>query len=402
MSADESSHDRIGGEREATVVSRDRSLQSKISSVLALGLMSVLGLGTLTWYYTTAIMRQGRARQSAQALSTSRAQGETSLPSLGRIDPPVWGPPPAPDASPAPDMPPQQASLSPSTLPEIPLGSGNTAGVYGQPPPKTPAELVLERQLSGLVFAPQGATPPMAAADTGAVSAGAVDAGAAGDGHARNAAAQDELSALLRPSVTAAVRAQVLPAQRLLLAKGAFIDCTLETAIDSTLPGMTTCVMATDTFGVDGKVVLLERGTKLVGETRGQVQQGAARVFVLWTEARTPAGVIVPLASPGADELGRSGLPGAVERHFWERFGAAMLVSVIDGAVQGAVQSSRSGNGTVVVDPSASQDVLTEILKGTVNIPPTVVKQQGDRIQVLVARDLDFRSVYELRSSAAR
>jgi type IV secretion system protein VirB10 len=194
----------------------------------------------------------------------------------------------------------------------------------------------------------------------------------------------------------------VLPAQRLLLPKGAFIDCTLETAIDSTLPGMTTCVMATDAFGVDGQVVLLERGTKLIGETRGQVQQGAARIFVVWTEARTPAGVIVPLDSPGADELGRAGLPGEVNTHFWARFGAAMLVSVIDGAVEAGVQSTRSGSGTVVVNPTASQDVMTDILKNTLNIPPTVVKHNGDRIQVLVARDLDFRSVYELRSVASR
>ena len=158
--------------------------------------------------------------------------------------------------------------------------------------------------------------------------------------------------------------------------------------------------MATDTFGVDGQVVLMERGTKLVGETRGQVQQGSARVFVLWDEARTPAGVIVPLASPGADELGRSGLPGTVDRHFWERFGAAILVSVIDGAVQSAVQASRGSSGTVIVNPSATQDVMTEVLKSTINIPPTVRKRQGDRIQVLVARDLDFRSVYELRSVA--
>jgi type IV secretion system protein VirB10 len=209
------------------------------------------------------------------------------------------------------------------------------------------------------------------------------------------------MAALLRPSVTPAVAASVLPTQRLLLPKGAFIDCTLETAIDSSLPGLTTCITATDTFSADGKVVLLERGTKLVGETRGDVRQGSSRVFVLWTEARTPTGVVIPLSSPGTDELGRSGLPGTVNNHFLARFGAAILISVIDGAIQTGV-TSRSSGGTVIYNPSGSQDIVTEVLKGTVNIPPTVSKQNGDRIQVLVARDLDFRTVYELRPVADR
>jgi type IV secretion system protein VirB10 len=224
---------------------------------------------------------------------------------------------------------------------------------------------------------------------------------AEGESHAASTAVADGgVGRLLVPTVTPAVRAQVLPSERLLLPKGAFIDCTLETAIDSTLPGMTTCITATDSFSVDGEVVLLERGTKLVGETRGEVQQGSARVFVLWTEARTPTGVVIPLASPGTDELGRSGLAGAVNRHFWQRFGAAMLVSVIDGVVQAAVQSANKSSSTVVYNPSTSSDIITEILKSTVNIPPTVTKNQGDRIQVLVARDLDFRPVYELRTVA--
>jgi type IV secretion system protein VirB10 len=162
---------------------------------------------------------------------------------------------------------------------------------------------------------------------------------------------------------------------------------------------MTTCVLATDTFSVDGSVVLLERGTKLVGETRGQVQQGSSRIFVLWTEARTPTGVIVPLASPGTDELGRSGLAGQVDRHFWDRFGAAILVSVVEGGVQAAVQSRNNGS-TVIYNPTSTTDVTTEVLKSTISIPPTVTKANGDRIQVLVARDLDFRSVYELRPVA--
>jgi len=385
MTDQESEDSSVRGERGSATLAHAPSVQSRISSLLAVGLMSILGLGMLTWYYAHAMTRQSRARETAQASSAKRAQsGELPLPSLGRIDPPIAEKPRPLDSA-------QQASaLLATPLREIPLEAAPAPAAYGAPPPKTEAQLTLERQLSGAVFSTSSLSmvSPVGTTTTGTQPGLPQEPG--------------ELSSLLRPSVTTAVRAQVLPTQRLLLPKGAFLDCTLETAIDSTLPGMTTCVMATDTFGVDGEVVLLERGTKLVGETRGQVQQGSARVFVLWNEARTPAGVIVPLASPGADELGRAGLPGSVDRHFWERFGAAMLVSVIDGAIQAAVQSSRSNSGTVIVNPSATQDVMTEVLKGTINIPPTVVKRQGDRIQVLVARDLDFRSVYELKSVAVR
>jgi type IV secretion system protein VirB10 len=383
----------VRGERDGETLRQPPSVQSRVSNVLAVGLMSVLGLSMLTWYYANAMTRQSHARQSAQALAAKRVQGDMPLPSLGRIDPP---PPPSAvfDRPSAPqDQPAQPSPVLVTPVREIPLEAAPSTAAYGAPPAKTPAQLTLERQLSGAVFSPQSSVSVMP-------GPGLMPSSTASPMAAAGSPEPGELTALLRPGITAAVRAQVLPTQRLLLPKGAFLDCTLETAIDSTLPGMTTCVMATDTFGVDGEVVLLERGTKLVGETRGQVQQGSARVFVLWNEARTPTGVIVPLASPGADELGRSGLPGTVDRHFWERFGAAMLVSVIDGAIQAAVQSSRGSGGTVIVNPSGTQDVMTEVLKGTINIPPTVVKHQGDRIQVLVARDLDFRSVYELKSVA--
>ena len=376
--------DEVQGERGIHSVSRTLSLQSRAGNVLAVGLMSVLGLGSLTWYYANTLGRQGRAKRTATAVSASRAQGDLPLPGLGRIDPPQ---------APAPEPAVWQAGMAqaaPQMLTELPAMSAPPATVAPSTAVKTPSQLARERELAGAVFAPRTAN------GTGAEFVAALPPGVgSADGGGPGA-----LTVLLNPTVTAAVHAQRQPARRLLLPKGAFLDCTLETAIDSTLPGMTTCVMATDAFGVDGTVVLLERGTKLIGETRGQVAQGTARVFVLWTEARTPTGVIVPLDSPGADELGRSGLPGEVNRHFWQRFGAAMLVSVIDGVAQAAAQSSGSGS-SVVVNPSTPQDVLGEVLKSTVNIAPTVNKRNGDRIQVFVARDLDFRSVYELRAAAA-
>jgi type IV secretion system protein VirB10 len=369
----------VEGERGVSAVQRPPSLQSRLSNFLALGLMGTLGVGFLGWYYAKTLGTRSNAHLAALSAVKEKAKGDINLRPLGRVDPPV-------NASPPTAYTLQEIlGAPPEAPPNPPAGSG--AATYATAAPagvaaKTPRELLMERQLAGPAFA---ASEPR-------VTGLAEDGGP--HGTAENVAGGD-LDKLLRPRITPAVNAQMLPTRRLLLPKGAFIDCTLETAIDSTLAGMTTCIMATDTFSADGSVVLMERGTKLVGETRGQVQQGSNRVFVLWTEARTPAGVIVPLASPGTDELGRSGLPGQVNRHFLERFGAAILISVIDGAVQAKVQSS--GNGTVIYNPSTSTDVITEVLKSTVNIPPTVVKPQGDRIQVFVARDLDFRSVYELR-----
>jgi type IV secretion system protein VirB10 len=376
--------DSVAGERGTASVQAARSLQSRVSNVLAMGLMGTLGVGFLGWYYVHTFARQGESKRAAQTASRASAAGEMALPSLGKIDPPAA--PIAKLLGPPPEAPPQ---VPESPQPTIPAG---TPAPYGtQPAVKPPWMLEMERRLGGAV-----SEGPEVRKDASSAPASAGDGRNPPD-ESGATPGDSALTALLHPSATPAARARVLPAERLLLPKGAFIDCTLETAIDSTLPGMTTCITATDTFGVDGSTVLIERGSKLVGETRGEVHQGAARVFVLWTQARTPAGVIVPLDSPGTDELGRSGLPGEVNRHFFERFGAAILISVIDGAVQSAV-SSRGGSA-VIVNPSTSQDVMTEVLKGTINIPPTITKAQGDRIQVLVARDLDFRSVYELKST---
>jgi type IV secretion system protein VirB10 len=373
--------------------------------------MCALGLAALAWYYVHTLSRGSHALELAQRAARAQAEGDAPLPPLGRFTGPQLAQA-TPSSSPAPSL--AQKLLGPP--PELPspaaaaawnradalarMSSGGPAGGPVSASHRIPA---LERQLAGPVFAQSsgptsqagGEMPASGNSTTGAAPPWAEPQSSGLRPVSDRVPQGDALSELLRPSVTPAVEASVLPTQRFLLPKGAFLDCTLETAIDSTLPGMTTCVTATDTFSADSTVVLLERGTKLVGETRGQVQQGQARLFVLWTEARTPTGVVVPLDSPGTDALGRSGLFGKVDTHFWERFGAAILVSVIDGGVQAGTESTGNG-GTVIVNPQGSEQVMTDVLKSTINIPPTIVVSQGTRIEVLVARDVDFRSVYRL------
>lgn len=384
----------VPGERSIPSVNRERSMRSRIMGALAAGTVLLVTGGFLVWYYAAEIAHASEARSKARKDELARINGDSTVPPLGPVEPPVPRPSLAASAAvavlgPPPPVPPTGTFAPPVQHPTA-------------PPPKTPQQLELERQLQQPVMLPAHTPPaptPMSVSAAPALNF-AMPALPGGAGPATTASvstAAVTLGDALRPTPTPAVAAQVLPTQHLLLPKGSFIDCTLETAIDSTYPGMVTCIGASDVYSADGSVVLLDRGTKYVGETRHEPQQGQARVFVLWTEARTPAGVVVPLASPGTDALGRSGLPGTVDTHFWDRFGAALLISVVDAGVQAIHAAHDSGGAPVVISPQGPRDVMTEVLKHTLDIPPTVVKNQGDRIQVLVARDVDFRSVYALQ-----
>jgi type IV secretion system protein VirB10 len=201
------------------------------------------------------------------------------------------------------------------------------------------------------------------------------------------------LAVKLKAIATPDSYAQILPDRDYLITKGTSLDCALETAIDSTLSGLTTCRLTRDIYSDNGRVVLLDRGSQLVGEYQGGLVQGQARVFVLWTRAKTPKGVIINLASPGTGPLGRSGHDGFIDRHFFERFGAAVLYSLARDAL---LIAQDSNDTNINIGGNGTDRIGLEMLKSTVNIPPTLHINQGAHINIMVARDLDFSSVYAL------
>ena len=218
---------------------------------------------------------------------------------------------------------------------------------------------------------------------------------------------EDGMAARLRATRTPAARARRLKNPDLMIALGDVIPCTRDTAINTQLGGFVRCTVSQDVLSASGNTTLLPRRTVLTGEIKGQMQQGQNRAFILWSRARTPDGVVVDLASPGTDALGRNGTAVEVNTNFWARFGGAIMLSFVDAGLQAAALATSNatqsdGGGTRINFnqlQGSGRSAATRALDATVNIPPFGTSPQGTAEMVFVARDLDFSGVYELRSA---
>ena len=190
---------------------------------------------------------------------------------------------------------------------------------------------------------------------------------------------------------------QVAQAQRMtgldrLVPQGAVIGAVMETALNSDQPGFARALIQRDVRSFDGSAVLIPAGSRVIGQYKSGVAQGASRLFVLWTRLIRPDGVSIELASPATDDLGRGGIGGKVNRHFVQRFGGAILTTVLSAGVN-ALTASRSGGASIFVGSANQATSLAGQATGNADIPPTITTRQGAAVRIFVARDLDFSTV---------
>jgi type IV secretion system protein VirB10 len=212
------------------------------------------------------------------------------------------------------------------------------------------------------------------------------------------------LAQTLTPTATPRVRAGTLSNRSLILAQGAKIDCAGDTAFDSTEAGLSTCTVTKNVYSDNGRVVLIERGSQINSQYRSNLSPGQKRTFILAARIETPHGVTVEIDSPAADALGRMGIDGYIDNHWGGRMGAAMLLGVTQDAIGYLDTRGGSSNGSVVYENTQQQgnDMATRVLDSTINIPPTLTQNQGAEFTIVVARDLDFGSVYVLQLEGAQ
>ncbi|MBH1610195.1 TrbI/VirB10 family protein [Stenotrophomonas maltophilia] len=190
-----------------------------------------------------------------------------------------------------------------------------------------------------------------------------------------------------------------------LLVRGTYLRCVLETRIITDIAGYTSCLVTEPVYSINGRNLLLPKGSKIYGAYGGGPT--GKRVEVIWDRITTPNGIDVAMSSPGTDGLGGAGHPGQYSAHWGSRIASALMISLIADAFKyaaaehGPESTTVSSNGFAVRSPyeSATARTMERLANEAMSErrPPTVTINQGTIVNVYVAKDVDFTNVLPSR-----
>ncbi|HDS1138201.1 TPA: TrbI/VirB10 family protein [Stenotrophomonas maltophilia] len=208
------------------------------------------------------------------------------------------------------------------------------------------------------------------------------------------------------PDVEDVSNASYIRSPDALLVRGTYLRCVLETRIITDLAGYTSCLLTEPVYSINGRSLLLPKGSKIYGAYGGGPT--GKRVEVIWDRITTPNGIDVAMSSPGVDQLGGAGHPGQYSAHWGSRIASALMISLISDAFKyaaaehGPETTTIANNGMTVQSPyeSATARTMERLANEALSSnrrPPTVTINQGTIVNVYVAKDVDFTNVLHPR-----
>lgn len=176
---------------------------------------------------------------------------------------------------------------------------------------------------------------------------------------------------------------------------GTIIPLTLETAINSDLPGMITAVVKSDVYdSATGTILLIPAGSKVIGRYSSDISFGQERVQVVFNRITLPNQKSINIESMlGVDKLGASGVSDKVDAKLKKVF-TSVIMSAILGVGAGAVKEDNdddndewkndaiNGGGTQAIN------VGNAYANKVLNVQPSLKIRQGFTIGLFVEKDL--------------
>jgi type IV secretory pathway VirB10-like protein len=208
---------------------------------------------------------------------------------------------------------------------------------------------------------------------------------------------------------TTPIKVAPQPASPYTISAGTVIYGTLETGINSDLPGNVLGRVAQDVKdSLTQTSVLIPQGSKLIGTyDRSYLTPQQDRLFVEWREIVFPDGGEIQLPQlPGTDQGGYAGFQDEVNHHYVKVWAPALLMSAISagmmmsqaptyaGGAYGGGYMSPGQMAAMGAGQELGQVAMSHVGNATVETKPTIQIRPGYNFRVMVTRDLVFSGPY--------
>ncbi len=194
------------------------------------------------------------------------------------------------------------------------------------------------------------------------------------------------------------------------IAQGKLLSAILETAINTEFPGPVRGIITRDVYGESGREILIPKGSRLYGTYSAEIKRGQGRVNISWSRLLRPDGISLSISLSASDQSGRAGIPGEADNRYSSLVANSLLASVLAVAGTAAAQQVMGGSSQTSTTINASQgttttfgnagnqaladvtktiiDIVTGIIKNTIDLNPVIRIPQGARMTVIVNNDI--------------
>jgi len=189
-----------------------------------------------------------------------------------------------------------------------------------------------------------------------------------------------------------------------ILGAGTVMPGVLLTGVNSDLPGEIVGQVSRNVYDSRSqRLLLVPKGSKLIGTYDNQVAAGQGRLLIAWTRLILPDGRSMVLPGlPVKDRQGQTGAADRADHHHDRVFGRAILLS----AISAGAQLSQPRQTGILAVPSAGQiaagalgqelsNVAIETLRRGMDVAPTITIRQGQPFLVFLNGDLVFEGPYQ-------
>jgi type IV secretory pathway VirB10-like protein len=190
---------------------------------------------------------------------------------------------------------------------------------------------------------------------------------------------------------------------------GEFIECAMMHRLVSDVQESPVNVVVTrDFIDADRQYVVIPSGTKILGKSQVVSYQGAKKLYVWFERMILPSGNNVPFPqnkSMGLDSEGVAGVSSSVDSHFFQKFGSALLIGVLDG-LGGLAQNRVNQNSgmSYMIDQSSQNfsEITQQMFQQFQNIVPTITVNPGYRVFVYMSSTMNITPYARLTERSYR